>query len=38
MAHQLLLALAVRVERENLYIYPLAEAEAQRLAPRGLAA
>ena len=37
-AHQLLLALAVRVERENLYIYPLAEAEAQRLAPRGLAA
>ena len=26
----LLLALAVRIERENLYLYPLAEAEARR--------
>ena len=33
-AHQLVLALAVRIERENLYLYPLAEAEAQRQAPQ----
>ena len=26
-AHQLMLALAVRVERENLYLYPLAETQ-----------
>ena len=29
--HQLLLALAVRIERENRILYPLAEAEAKRL-------
>ena len=29
-AHRLALALAIRIERENRYLYPLAEAEARR--------
>jgi hypothetical protein len=33
-AHQLVLALAVRIELENLYLYPLADAEAQRQSPQ----
>jgi hypothetical protein len=32
--HQLMLALAVRIERENLHLYPLAEAEAARREPK----
>jgi hemerythrin-like domain-containing protein len=33
-AHRLLLVLAVRIERENLELYPLAEAETQRRPPK----
>jgi Hemerythrin HHE cation binding domain. len=33
-AHELMLALAVRIERENLYLYPLAEAEVAKQARR----